>query len=122
MCGQKGETIDPIISECKCLAQKEYKRGHDNIARLVHGALGCKYDLRRSEKWYDHQPDGVVKSERCKILWDMNIQCDHVIEARRPDIAVVEKDSNKAIAADIASLGITECMKTRVKRLRSAKI
>ena len=46
---------------------------------------------------------GVVENERCKILWDMTIQCDHVIEARRPDIVIVEKESNKAIIVDIAS-------------------
>ena len=34
---------------------------------------------------------------------DMTIQYDHVIEARRPDIVVVEKENNKAIVVDIAS-------------------
>jgi len=34
----------------------------------------------------------------------MTIQCDHVIEARRPDIGVVEKENNKAIIVDIFSL------------------
>ena len=57
----------------------------------------------RGEKWYEHQPEGVVENEKCKILWDMTIQCDHVIEARRPDIVVVEKENNKAIIVDIAS-------------------
>ena len=33
----------------------------------------------------------------------MNIQCDHVIEARRPDNVVVEKENNEAITVDIAS-------------------
>ena len=47
--------------------------------------------MSRGEKWYEHQPEGVVENEKCKILWDMTIQCDHVIEARRPDIVVVEK-------------------------------
>ena len=27
----------------------------------------------------------------------MTVQCDHVIEARRPDIVVIEKESNKAV-------------------------
>ena len=44
-----------------------------------------------------------MENEKCKILWDMTIQCDHVIEARRPDIVVVEKENNKAIIVDIAS-------------------
>ena len=43
-----------------------------------------------------------MENERCKIPWDMTIQCDHVIEARRPDV-VVEKESNKAIIVDITS-------------------
>ena len=81
------------------LAQKEYKRRHDSIARLVHWKLCCKYDMSRGEKWYEHQPEGVVENETCKNLWDMTIQCDHVIEARRPDIVVVEKENNKAIIA-----------------------
>ena len=33
----------------------------------------------------------------------MTIQCDHFIEARRPVIVAVEKESNKAIIVDIAS-------------------
>ena len=33
----------------------------------------------------------------------MIIQCDHVIEARRPDIVVVKKVNNKAIIVDLAS-------------------
>ena len=83
------------------LAQKEYKRRHDNIARLVHRKLCCKYDVSRGEKWYEHQPEGVVENEKCKILWDMTIQCDHVIEARRPDNLLVQKENNKAIIVDI---------------------
>ena len=34
---------------------------------------------------------------------DVTIQYDHVIEARRPDIVVVEKENNKAIVVNIAS-------------------
>ena len=48
MCNQKGETINHILS--KMLAQKECKRRHDNIARLVHWKLCGKYDMRRSEE------------------------------------------------------------------------
>ena len=122
LCGQKGETINHIISECMCLAQKEYKRRHDHIARLVHWTLCCKYDLSRSEKWYDHQPDGVVENERCKILWDMNIQCDHVIEPE--DLTLLSlKRSIKLLLWILLHRGITtECMKRRLKRLKSAKI
>ena len=103
MCNQKGETINHILSEYKMLTQKEYQRRHDIIARLVHWKLCCKYDVSRGEKWYQHQPEGVTESKKCNILWDMTIQCDHIIEVRRPDNVVVEKENNKAMIVDIAS-------------------
>ena len=62
-----------------------------------------RYDLRRVDKWYEHYPEGTLESEPVKILWDMTIQCDHYIEARRPDMLVVEKISRKALIIDIAS-------------------
>ena len=36
MCREKGETVQHLICECKKLAQREYKRRHDNIAKLIH--------------------------------------------------------------------------------------
>lgn len=32
-----------------------------------------------------------------KIVWDLNIRTDKVIEARTPDIAVADKSDNEAI-------------------------
>ena len=39
MCDKKSETISHIVSECEKLAQKEYKKRHDNVARIVHWKL-----------------------------------------------------------------------------------
>ena len=33
MCGEKGENVGHLISGCKKLAQTEYKRRHDNVAK-----------------------------------------------------------------------------------------
>ena len=42
-------------------------------------------------KWYQHESEAVVENEKCKILWDVSIQTDYIIEARRPDMIVVDK-------------------------------
>ncbi len=89
LCGGKGEHRTHLISECKKLAQKEYKRGHDNVALIVHWKLCGLYQQEKAEKWYEHQPNGLTELDNVKVLWDSNIQCDHVIECRRPDIVVV---------------------------------
>ena len=64
MCDKKSETISHIVSKYEKLAQKEYKRKHNNVARIVHWKLCPKYNLKRSEKWYELAPECVAeKSE-----------------------------------------------------------
>jgi len=45
--------------------------------------------------------------EKVRILWDVSIQTDHVVEHRRPDIVFVEKDHKTALLIDIAVPGDT---------------
>ena len=91
-----------ITSRCEKLAQKEYKRRHDNVAKEVHWDI-CKKDwLEHSEKWYEHAPERAVKNEEIKVPWDINILCDNLIEARRPDLIVTDKKEQKRIIIDIA--------------------
>ena len=49
------------------------------------------HNLERTEKWYKHCPKGVVENDDVKLIWDINIQCDNIIEARRPDLILVDK-------------------------------
>ena len=63
----------------------------------------CKKNgLEHTEKWCEHVPEGAVENEEVKMLWDINIQCDNVIEARRPDIILIDKKERKGIIIDIA--------------------
>ena len=39
MCRKVDESIDHVVSVCSKLAQKEYKRRHDNLAKIVHWKL-----------------------------------------------------------------------------------
>ncbi len=107
MCKDKDETVNHLLSECSKLAQREYKRRHDNVANVIHWSLCKKHDLPHKENWYQHNASKtqILENDECKILWDFNIQTDHVIEHRRPDIVVVEKKEGRAIIIDIAVPG-----------------
>ena len=105
MCKDKGESVMHILSECSKLAQREYKRRHDNVARIVHWELCGLYKIGRGKNWYEHEPKAVIESDEVKILWDFNIQCDHVIEHRRPDIVVIDKKEKSCQIIDIAVPG-----------------
>ena len=54
------------------------------------------------EKWYDHRPEKVTENEKVKILWDMKIQTDKILEHSRPDIVVFEKEKRTCKIVDVA--------------------
>ena len=102
MCREGDESVTRIISQCKKLAEKEYKTRHDNVAKAVHWELCKKNGLEHAEKWYEHVPESVMENEKCKILWDFTIQTDRVIGAKRPDITILDKETSECQLIDIA--------------------
>ena len=101
MCGNANETINHLTNECPKMAQKEYKRRHDLVGKKIHWEI-CREFRKVSKKWYRPEPETVVENEKSKILWDMNIQTDNVIEARRPDVVVIDKANNHCQIIDFA--------------------
>ena len=101
-CNVKEETINHIVSECPALAQNQYKKRHDSVAKTLHWSLCKKYQLTCSDKWYEHQPAGVAENEQAKLLWDYSIRTDRVIQAHRPDLTLIDKIANKVSLIDVA--------------------
>ena len=93
MCRKVDESIDHIVSGCSKLARKEYKRRQDNLGKIAHWNLATKCNFETGDKWYENETESVLENDNYKILWDFSIQTDHVIEARRPDLVVVDKES-----------------------------
>ena len=84
LCGDRDETINHIISECSKLAQREYKARHD-------WEMCKKFKLDHTNKWYMHNLAPVLENDSHKLLWGFNIQTDHLIPARRPDLIIINK-------------------------------
>ena len=68
VCRKVDESIDRIVSDCSKLAQKEYKRSHDNLGKIVHWKLASKCNFKAGDKWYEHEPESVLEAEDYKIL------------------------------------------------------
>ena len=51
VCRKVDESIDHIVSGCRKLAQKEYKRRHDNLGKIVHWELAKKCNFEAGDKW-----------------------------------------------------------------------
>ena len=42
-----------------------------------------------------HNPAPVLENDTHKLLWDFDIQTDHLISARRPDLMIINKKKKK---------------------------
>ena len=119
MCGKRGERVQLITNGCEKSAQKERKRRHDDVEKKVHRDICKKKRLEHSEKWYEHVPEGAVEKEEIKVLWDINIQCDNLTEARQPDLVV--NDKKEQILILLYQL-MSEQTKKNKKKWKSTKI
>ena len=95
LCGDRDETINHMISECGKLAQKEYKTRHDWVGQVIYRELCKKLKYDRTKKWYMHNPTSVLKNDTHKDLWDFDIQTEHLISARRPDLIITNNQKKK---------------------------
>ena len=89
LCVDRDETINHIISECNKLAQKEYKTRHDWVGKVIHCEMCKNFKFDYTNKWYMHNPAPVLENNTDKLLWDIDIQTDHLISARRPDLIII---------------------------------
>ena len=61
-----------------------------------------KHKLERKEKWCEQCSEGVLEDDDVKLIWDINIQCDNVMEARRSDLILVDKKAKSCVIIDVA--------------------
>ena len=49
-----------------------------------------------------HNPAPVLENDSHKLLWDFNIQTDHLIPARRPDLIIINRKKRTSKIVDSA--------------------
>ena len=84
---------------------------------MIHWKLCEKHNFERKEKWYKHCPEGVVEDDDVKLIWDINIQCDNVIEARRPDLILVDKKAKSCVIIDVAIPGDCRIREKEIEKI-----
>ena len=48
-------------------------------------------NFHHTNKWCMHNPASVLENDTHKLLWDFDIQMDHLISARRSDLIIINK-------------------------------
>ena len=53
-----------------------------------------------------HNPVPVLEKDSHKLLWDFNIQTDHLIPARRPDLIIINNNKKKKRIGKIVDFAV----------------
>ena len=61
------------------------------VGNMIHWEMCKKFKFDHANKWYMHNPTPVLENDTHKLLWDFDIQRDHLISARRPDLIIINK-------------------------------
>ena len=91
LCADRDETINHIISENSILAQNEFKTKHDWVDKVIYWKLCKKLKFDHTNRWFMNNPESIQENETRKLLWDFDIQTDHLTSPRRPDLIIINK-------------------------------
>ena len=111
LCGDRDETINHIISESSKLAQKECKTRHDWVGKVIHWEMRNKFKSGHTNKWYIDNPAPVQENGMHKLLWDFDVQTDHLISARRPDLMIINNKKESTLLSRLTTIKLKECEK-----------
>lgn len=75
------------------------------MAKFSHCRNGGIHSLDAAQLWDKYETKGVTENNIYKILRDFAVQCDSLINNRKPDIDEVNKREKQTKITDIAILG-----------------
>ena len=78
-------------SEYSKLVQWEFKARHDWVGKMIDWEMCKKFKFDHTNKWYMHNTAPVLGNATHKLLWGFNVQTDHLILTRRPDLIIINK-------------------------------
>ena len=79
---------------------------------MIHWELCKEYKFDHTNEWYIHNPESVLENETHKLLWDFEIQMDHLISARRLDLIIINK---KKRTCQIVDFGVPADHRVKLK-------
>ena len=87
---QLSETVNHIVSEYRRQAQKDKIR-HDWAGEGIYWELCKRLKFDLTDIWYIRKHESVPENDTHTIIWDSEIQTDHIISAKHR-IKIKESD------------------------------
>ena len=65
------------------------------MGKVINWEMCQKFIFDHANKWYMHNPTLVLENDTHKLRWDFDIQTDHLISDRRPDLIIINNKKKK---------------------------
>ena len=65
---------------------------------MIHWEMCKKFKFSLANKWYMPNPAPVLENNTHKLLRDIDIQTDHLISARKPDLIIINRKKKRKSA------------------------
>ena len=65
------------------------------MGKAIHWEMCKKFRFDHANKWYVHNPAPVLDNDTLNLLWNIDIQTDHLNSARRTDLIIINKKRKK---------------------------
>ncbi|XP_067944947.1 uncharacterized protein [Watersipora subatra] len=72
-------------------------------------------------KLNESKTEAVLENEKVKLLWDFNVHTDKVIEARRPDLILINKETKQCHVIDTAIPGDAKVVQKEDEKIGKSK-
>ena len=95
---------------------------HNNAAAYMHWEILNLYNIKITNKWYEHQPETVIENEKATILWDMQVHTDRTISSNKPNIVIKDKQEKTCMLIDMAVPSERNTSVTTAEKLSKIKI
>ena len=75
---------------------------------MIHREMCKKLKFEHTNNWYMHKPASVFENDTHTLLWDFDIQTDHLIPAKRPYLIIINKEREVVKLSTLLSRLTTE--------------
>ena len=65
------------------------------MGKGIHWEMSKKFRFDHTNKWYMHNPAPALENDTHKLLWDFDVDTDHLISARRPNLIIITPPPTK---------------------------
>ena len=72
------------------------------MGKVIQWELGKEFKFSHTIKWYIHNPESVLGNKTYKVLCDFEIQTNHLMLTREPDLVIVNKKKKTCRIEDLA--------------------